>query len=76
MEYSKEFVTSVVLGKDLVPRYLFYYGISSIQCIFILCCSVTTINISASGLSGSASHNWKVSDATFWKSYRKVISQR
>lgn len=22
MEYSKEFVTSVVLGKDLVPRYL------------------------------------------------------
>lgn len=24
MEYSKEFVTSVVLGKDLVPRYLLY----------------------------------------------------
>lgn len=26
MEYSKEFVTSVVLGKDLVPRYSFRYG--------------------------------------------------
>lgn len=24
MEYSKDFVTSVVLGKDLVPRYLLY----------------------------------------------------
>lgn len=30
MEYSKEFVTSVVLGKDLVPRYLFYYVQNSV----------------------------------------------
>lgn len=28
MEYSKEFVTSVVLGKDLVPR----YGLFPYQC--------------------------------------------
>ncbi|CAB1339284.1 unnamed protein product [Coregonus sp. 'balchen'] len=27
MEYSKEFVTSVVLGKDLVPRYAIYWRI-------------------------------------------------
>lgn len=75
MEYSKEFVTSVVLGKDLVPRYLFYY----IQYTMV---NLTLLqyhhnrHICCWSLIGSACHSWRVSDATFWKSYRKVTSQR
>lgn len=37
MEYSKEFVTSVVLGKDLVPRYLLHlYIVNTLLKILVL----------------------------------------
>lgn len=75
MEYSKEFVSSVVLGKDLVPRYFFFYIQYTVVNVTLqqyyhnrhICCW---------SLLGSACHNWRVSGATFWKSYRKVTRQR
>lgn len=73
MEYSKEFVTSVVLGKDLVPRYLFCYIQCSVINFTLLQCNT---HICLFSLSGSAFLNWRVCVATFWKSYRKVTSQR
>lgn len=72
MEYSKEFVTSVVLGKDLVPRY-FLCSISNTDANFTF---LQYYYSTVWSLEGSACHNWRVSDATFWKSYRKVTSQR
>lgn len=54
MDYSKEFVTSVVLGKDLVPRYAFYYCISSTQCIIV---HYHNKHICLSPLIGLAFHN-------------------
>lgn len=75
MEYSKEFVTSVVLGKDLVPRYVICVEtppISSIICYGVQLDSF----LSCLSLIGLVSLSWRGFGATCWKSYRRATSQR
>lgn len=70
MEYSKEFVTAVVLGKDLVPRYLFYwikYVVVNFQQYY---------QNSIRSVIGLACPSWRVLEGTFWRFYKKVTNQR
>lgn len=74
MEYSKEFVTSVVLGKDLVPRYVIYVETPPISSI----CDGVQLDsfLSCLSLIGLVSLSWRGFGATCWKSYRRATSQR